>query len=243
MRIKGIIFDKDGTLIDFYSLWLQAADHVIPELIEALELENTEDMRQYLLTTIGVVDGIVDPNGGLSYKSYGEIAKDIRQALLIRDKTVEADMVQELLTERFDAFATSDHIEFKTFTHMDTMLQQLRELGIRIGLATADTLRSARACLEKLNIIELFDFVGGDDGVVQPKPDPEMFYQFVNEFNLMPKEVLVVGDTPNDMFFAKQCGATAVGVLSGVSCKEDLLENGDYIISSVDELLTLIGRI
>mgnify|MGYP002571406807 CR=1 FL=1 len=40
MRIKGILFDKDGTLIDFFSLWLYAARRVIPEFIRGNDLEN-----------------------------------------------------------------------------------------------------------------------------------------------------------------------------------------------------------
>ena len=33
MQIKGILFDKDGTLIDFFSLWLAAAERAIPEFL------------------------------------------------------------------------------------------------------------------------------------------------------------------------------------------------------------------
>ena len=33
MKIKGILFDKDGTLIDFFSLWLAAAERAIPEFL------------------------------------------------------------------------------------------------------------------------------------------------------------------------------------------------------------------
>lgn len=243
MRIKGVLFDKDGTLIDFYSLWLQAAEAVIPKLMQKLSLNNTPKMQQYLFRTIGVIDGVVDPNGGLSYKSYGEIAKDIEIALQQKDIYIEVTKIHELLIILFDEFATGEEVEFQTFTPMKTMLKQLKKEEVRVGLATADTLYSARVCLEKLDIIDMFDFVGGDDGIMQPKPHPQMFHLFTEEYQLDSEDVVVVGDTSNDMLFAKQCGAIAVGVLSGVSSKEDLMENGDYIISSVDELIPLLHKL
>lgn len=32
--VKGILFDKDGTLIDFFELWLGAAKWAIPRMME-----------------------------------------------------------------------------------------------------------------------------------------------------------------------------------------------------------------
>lgn len=43
MQIKGILFDKDGTLIDFQSLWLQAAKEVADLLIRINGLEKSKE--------------------------------------------------------------------------------------------------------------------------------------------------------------------------------------------------------
>ena len=53
----------------------------------------------------------------------------------------------------------------------------------------------------------------------------------------------MVGDSINDMKFAHNGGAKAVGVLTGVSQKKDLLPEADYIIASVDALQELIYRL
>ena len=53
MQIKGILFDKDGTLIDFQSRWLQAANEVTDLLIRINGLEKSLGKRNFILEAIG----------------------------------------------------------------------------------------------------------------------------------------------------------------------------------------------
>ncbi len=66
-----------------------------------------------------------------------------------------------------------------------------------------------------------------------------MLEQFAERFAITPKEVAIVGDTANDIKFAKQCEAVSIGVLSGVSGKKEL-RGADYVIDSVEYLLPLL---
>lgn len=52
--VKGILFDKDGTLVDFFSLWLQAATEVIPLFLKKNDIQVSQELIEYLLKTIGV---------------------------------------------------------------------------------------------------------------------------------------------------------------------------------------------
>ena len=52
-----------------------------------------------------------------------------------------------------------------------------------------------------------------------------------------------VGDTINDMNFAHNGGAIAVGVLSGVSSREQLAPAADYILDSVADVPALIRQL
>lgn len=56
-------------------------------------------------------------------------------------------------------------------------------------------------------------------------------------------DILVVGDTINDMNFAHNGGAIAVGVLSGVSSREQLAPAADYILDSVADVPALIRQL
>ena len=64
--IRGILFDKDGTLVDFFSLWLKAALEVTPAFLRENNLDDNAQMTDYVLRAMGVEDGKVDPKGALA---------------------------------------------------------------------------------------------------------------------------------------------------------------------------------
>lgn len=240
MKIRGILFDKDGTLIDFFSLWLQAALEVIPEFLEIHRIYS-KDLEEDLLGTIGVKDGRVDPEGGLAYKTYEEIANDIKEILKENRILMNVDVITNDLKELFTKAVTKEELKYTPITDLGLLLDELKNQGIRIGLATADTMESAKSCLHSLDIIDYFDYIGADDGVIKPKPSRDMFERFCTQCQLSNEEVAVVGDTRNDMIFAKQSGGIAIGVLSGVSKKENLEMDADYIIPSIKEIVSILA--
>ena len=241
--VKGILFDKDGTLVDFFSLWLQAATEVIPFFLKKNKIQVSQELIEYLLKTIGVNQGEIDPKGALAYKSYGEIAKDICDALEERKIYIAVTKAKEQIEEFFNQSVSRREANIQLFTDMNALMENLKSRNLIIGLATADTKISAENCLKSIGIEQFFDYIGADDGKRKPKPDKEMFLEFQNQFLLKPEEIAVVGDTYNDMLFAKQNGGIAIGVLSGVSEEEDFENEADYIIASIHELPELLDRI
>ncbi|MFV0529654.1 MAG: HAD family hydrolase [Lachnospiraceae bacterium] len=241
--VKGILFDKDGTLIDFFSLWLQAALEVIPQLLEENEIESTPAMVEYLLQVIGVQGETVDPLGALAYKSYVEMADMIREALAAKGIALETAKIHVQLEVLFHRSVTSRHASLLQLTDLRDMTRILRERSILVGLATADTIASAQSCLESLDVLELFAYVGADDGIKRPKPEKDMFLEFQQNFGLHAEEIAVVGDTYNDIVFARQNGGIAIGVLSGVSTLKDFRGEADYVIDSIQQLPELLDQI
>ena len=158
--VKGILFDKDGTLIDFFELWLGAAKWAIPRMMEENSL--SEDLENYILETIGVKKGYVDPAGALAYKPYSDIAEDICIALNRKGIQIEKQQIREQLERLFSEYAQSDKAVYKETANLQRLMKELKARQIKIGLATADTITSAESCLRKLNIIEYFDLKMGD---------------------------------------------------------------------------------
>ena len=241
--IKGVLFDKDGTLIDFFSLWLKAATETVPLFLKMNGLEYTEELEKYVLEAIGVSDHKVDPAGALAYKSYEEIAEDITEALRKKGIPLQTAEVRCQIEDLFNQSVTGENAEYKQLADVGEMADSLKRKGIYVGLATADTLDSAQNCMDILGVTEKFDYIGADDGKRKPKPEPDMFREFQEAFHLQPEEIAVVGDSYNDIVFAKRNGGIAIGVLSGVSRLEDFRGEADYIIGSIDEFVNIVDKI
>lgn len=241
--IRGILFDKDGTLIDFSSLWLKAAQESVPEFLRQNHLPDTGEMIRYLMMVLGVKDEWVDPKGALAHKSYRDIAKDVCKSLLNRGIDLNEQEVHRQLVDLFTEKTSGSQPAYQTFTDIRDLVSGLKEEQYLIGLATADTLKAACDCLSSLHVIDQFDYIGADDGRVMPKPHPDMFMAYQKQFGLLAEEIAVVGDTYNDIRFAKENGGIGIGVLSGVSKKEDFRGEADYIIASVAELPKLLAMI
>lgn len=242
MQIKGILFDKDGTLIDFQSLWLQAANEVTDLLIRINGLEKSLGKRNFILEAMGIKDGKVIPDGPLAYQTYTEIGEAVHAALHKQGDEVDPVLIAEQLSVLFESVTARDDFEYREIVPLRPLFEVLRRMQIKIGLATADTATSVRRCFQKLGILEMFDFLGCDDGKLKPKPEKDMFEKSRGKFRMQPQEILVVGDTKNDMIFAHMCGGTGIGVLSGLAKKEDFAGEADEILTSIGELPAYLER-
>ncbi len=242
--IKGILFDKDGTIIDFFAVWPNLAREVIPKFIRQNEIADEDGtIQKDLLERIGLSEDKVNPRGAFAYKSYGEIADDICAALTDHGVLIEVYIIYMQIKDLFKNTIKNSTPVYKTFTDMPDLMRGLKKKGIFIGLATADIQESAEKMLNDLYIMDFFDYIGADDGTRKPKPNGEMIMEFREITGLKADEILVVGDTFNDMLFGKQNGTGTAGVLSGVSDKEDFDDMADYIIETVAELPELIDKI
>ena len=61
MKTRAIIFDKDGTLLDFDSFWLTISYKAIGDILKAVQTEL--DLTEEILLALGVKDKVTDING------------------------------------------------------------------------------------------------------------------------------------------------------------------------------------
>ncbi len=123
-------------------------------------------------------------------------------------------------------------------TDLDILFGRLRARGLSLGIATMDSEESARASMARFGVHGSLDFICGFDTGHGVKPGGGMVEAFAVHMNLRPAMIAVVGDSPHDMAMARAGGAgRAIGVLTGVSLREVLMDHGaDIVIASVAEL-------
>jgi phosphoglycolate phosphatase-like HAD superfamily hydrolase len=229
--IKGILLDKDGTILDIDKTWVPVARRVCKALAEeyAPDIDPAE-----LLQAIGIEGDFVNPAGSMAKGTNADIASDIMQVMRGYGKEIEVEAFSAKSEHYFNSFSIDVQV-IPTVEDLPELLGRLKKKGLVIGLATADTLISAKNCLLKLNVLELFEYIGSDDGIIKPKPATEMMEVFCQKYGMQPSEVVMVGDTMTDMAFGRNTGA---GVLIGIEKESsEVGETADYVISSVAELI------
>lgn len=243
MAIRGILFDKDGTLIDFYEVWGTAVSPVMEKLLNKYGLSGVPHIREKVLKSLGVVHGKIDPEGALAWKPYDLIAEDLLDVLGdFEGKPKSEELTKELINGFYEEVCEKRR-EYPTFTDLPVLMKTLRDMNIKIGLATTDELASTQICMERLGIAGEISFYGTAGGALPAKPSGELISEAAKYWQIKPEQIAVVGDTPNDMRFAHNGNALGIAVLSGTGKKEDLQPFADEIIDSVDDLVTLLKTI
>jgi HAD superfamily hydrolase (TIGR01549 family) len=86
-------------------------------------------------------------------------------------------------------------------------------------------------------LIKKFKIIYTYEDIKNPKPAPDSILDIMGELGVEKHEACYVGDTPSDMYAAKNAGILAIGIPTGTDTKEQLIEAGaDIILNSLDEL-------
>jgi HAD superfamily hydrolase (TIGR01549 family) len=232
MKIKGILFDKDGTLLEFDRTWRPIATQVVEEVARFYDFKDKVALKE----SIGLYENRIEPAGSLSAGTNKDVALDMLEVLKKEGIKLSDEEHIKWSTQVFNKVAAS--LPFYPVVGVIETIRKLKEKGYYIGLSTADSVENAKLFLEKTGLSIYFDYIGADDGIINPKPAPDYMDNFCKQYNLKPSEVVVVGDTMTDMNFGINSGAgLIVGVLSGTGTISLLGDSANIIIKSVKDLI------
>lgn len=243
-QIKGILFDKDGTLIHFHDFFIQVAKQLVEQLINDFQISDNYLLDEELLRVIGIRGNKVDSKGIIASGTSLDISEAFWE--LLQEKNVapcEFEDLHNWVSQKLFILTKSNTDLIKPLANLQELLAQLKRHGMMIGIATADDWESTIFCLEKLGIKHYFDFIGTSDHY-EKKPNPGMLHAFCEKCKLKSTEVVVVGDTIVDLQLARN-GSTAlgIGVLSGAGEPKELEALADYLLPSVGEIVQEDGRL
>lgn len=232
--IRGIIFDKDGTLIDFEKTWVPALFGGAAALAETV---GRGDMADNMLDAVGR-----DPVSGRIIAG-SQLASGTSDVLAARWREIlpELPPVSEVVEWLDDYFTHAALANLHPVTPLRPLLTGLRDDGHMIGLATNDAEHAAYLTLKKLGIGDLFDQVHGYDSGHGAKPEPGMILEFCRAGGLHPSEVVMVGDSPADLDAGRAAGCgMVIAVLTGASDAEVLTPLADRVLPSIAALPGLL---
>ena len=222
-RIRGILFDKDGTLLDYEASW-----RPINARAAALASGGNPDLARRLLQLGGA-----DAHGG-SVAADSLLAAGTAAEIAAGWVDGGAPFATDALTVALDALFREAADEVVPVADLSALFAALRARGLRLGIASSDNEAAIRATAARFGIAGLTDFVAGYDSGHGTKPGPGMAEGFCRATGLMPAEVAVVGDNAHDIAMGRAAGVgLTVGVLTGTGSRAMLSGLADLCLPSI----------
>jgi len=236
VRLDGIdlvVFDKDGTIIEFGPMWSGWA----VALADGLRAATGRSVEVPLFEMLGydAATGAVLPGGGLAATPMARLRERTGQVLVDEGLSqAEAEVALAAAWHAPDPVALA-----RPLTDLAALFGRLRAAGRRIAIATSDDRDPTEQTLAAFTLTGAVDaLVCADDGI-PVKPAPDMVLRLCAELGIEPGRTAVVGDSAADLRMGRAAGVgLVVGVLTGVGARSDLEPQADAVIGSVEGLLT-----
>jgi len=226
MPIRAILFDKDGTLVDFQRTWGPATHTVMASLCNG---DSAAFARLCAVSLYNAAERRLLPGSPVVIETTYGYGKLWAQALGVPLTAEFVDRVDKLFFQ-----TTLDHLT--PMGDVKALLGDLRARGFRLGLMTNDADANTRAQLRQLGVHQLLEFIAAYDSGYGHKPDPDPVLAFAKFAGVAPGDVAVVGDTEHDLVAARAAGAVRIGVLSGPVPRERLEPHADVLLPSIAKL-------
>jgi phosphoglycolate phosphatase len=229
--IDLVVFDKDGTLIEFHAMWAGWAR----ELGARLESAARRPVAPDVFAAIGFdpSTGRVPAGAPLASSTMAEIL-DLVAAVLRRwcPSVAAARSVAETAWFEPDPVALAVPL-----ADLPALFGSLRQTGRHIAVITTDDRAPTDATLRALGVrTDVGALMCGDDGFAI-KPAPDGLFALCQALRVPPDRTAVVGDTPADLRMARTAAvARVIGVLSGVGEADDLEPFADLLLPSIAAL-------
>ena len=213
--IRLAIFDLDGTLIDSTSIW-------------------GEIDRQFFLKRGKEVPPTYSEE--ISHIGLQKAAEWTKEHYFPNEK--EEDILKEWRAMSIEAYEKSIPLKERA----KELLQLLKEKGVHLALATANSSDLYLPCLTRLGILQYFECIKDVAAMAEGKDSSKIYDMISRDFNLTPNNVMVTEDILNALRTASNAGYLAIGVYDEKSSKDldAIKRTAHHFFYNLAELVSII---
>lgn len=200
-RFKAVIFDLDGTLLD-----------TLRDIAEAMNRT---------LVAFGLKPYPIE-----AYKNFvGEGARVLAEKVLPQ-KLRTKENIEHLRQQFINDYRSNWNHYTKPYDGIPELIDTLVQMGIDLAVLSNKPHEFTTACVESFLAKWPFKIALGEKEDIPRKPDPKGATIIAKELDILPSEIIFVGDTKIDMVTAQNAKMFPCGVLWGFRTQEELLKNG-----------------
>lgn len=239
-ELDAILLDKDGTLLDFISMWGYWSGQVMTAFGAELTSRGLKTLDAAVIPLLwgtehhenGRIIGY-DRNGPLAMGTMGDLYAVLAwQGYLAGMSWAEARAAAIHCGEEAGA-ALEKERPAQLLSGVKTFLDACRQQGLKLAVVTADETDAALCHLEWLGIRPYFEAVIGTDQVERGKPFGDMAELACASLGVLPARTAVIGDTNGDMLMGRAAGAALrIALAGGAAAYPD----ASHIITGYEEL-------
>ena len=223
MKIEGIVFDLDATLVNLGGFvdWKQAHEMT---------------KREYIFC--GCPGKMVNEHSHMGLFTMLNLVRD--ENTLAMDEN-EVEKIQERAFNVVEAYELKGIDRCSMMPGCISTLKWIHAEGIVMGIATSNSQKVAERILESRGIIQYFNTIVGRRPNLRMKPYPDQILKCLKELQIDSSRGIMVGDSVKDVLAAKAANLQIVSIPSHFTNRQAILEKGaDKIIENLEELPALI---
>ena len=197
VKIKAVLFDLDGTLLDTLDDIADAANQVLAD--RGLKIHDREAYRWFI----------------------GDGARILVTRALPEDRRSEDD-VGNCLAAFKDQYGRHWHHKTQPYEGITRLVAMLQSAGTKMAVVSNKPHAFTETCCRRFFPDLPFDFILGQQEGRPVKPDPYQALQAATHLRMPPSDCLFLGDSGVDMETARRAGMFPVGALWGFRRRDEL---------------------
>ncbi len=198
MKVKLVIFDLDGVLVEAKNIHFDA-------LNSALGDEYSISWNEHL----SVYDGLKTNQKLEMLSQYKGLPKELHSDIWNKKQLITIELLKKL--------TPNETLQY--------LMSSLSNSGYKIAVCSNSIRKTVLTVLSKLGIIEFMDYIISNEDVQNSKPHPEMYWLAISKNGCLPEETLIIEDSPHGLMAAYRSKANVLRVKNSYEVTYDTIFN------------------